>query len=35
MKRKQKLPFDPKVFLAKVNEGRNISDYTMNQIVYA
>ena len=35
MKRKQKLPFDPKVFLAKVNGGRTISDYRNNQIVYA
>jgi len=30
MKRKAKLPFDPKVFLSKVNGGRAISD----QIVY-
>ena len=35
MKRKQKLPFDPKVFLAKVNGGRTISDYRKNQIVYS
>jgi CRP/FNR family transcriptional regulator, cyclic AMP receptor protein len=35
MKRKQKLPFDPKVFLAKVNGGRTISDYQNNQIVYS
>jgi CRP/FNR family cyclic AMP-dependent transcriptional regulator len=35
MKRKQKLPFDPKVFLAKVNGGRTISDYRNNQIVYS
>ncbi len=35
MKRKKKLPFDPKVFLSKVNGGRNISDYPKNQIVYA
>jgi CRP-like cAMP-binding protein len=34
MKRKQKLPFDPKTFLAKVNGGRTISDYRKNQIVY-
>ena len=27
MKRKRKLPFDPKVFLSKVNGGRDISDY--------
>jgi len=35
MKRKQKLPFDPKTFLTKVNGGRTISDYRMDQIVYA
>jgi CRP-like cAMP-binding protein len=35
MKRKQKLPFDPKVFLAKVNGGRTITDFRKNQIVYA
>ena len=34
MKRKGKLPFDPKVFLAKVNGGRAISDYRKNQIIY-
>ena len=35
MKRKQKLPFDPKTFLTKVNGGRTISDYRSDQIVYA
>ena len=34
MKRKKKLPFDPKVFLAKVNGGRTVTDYRKNQIVY-
>ena len=34
MKSKQKLPFDPKIFLAKVNGGRTISDYRNGQIVY-
>ena len=34
MKRKAKLPFDPKVFLAKVNGGRAIADYRKDQIVY-
>ena len=34
MKRKAKLPFDPKVFLSKVNGGRAISDYRKDQIVY-
>jgi CRP/FNR family cyclic AMP-dependent transcriptional regulator len=35
MKRKEKLPFDPKVFLSKVNGGRTISNYRKNQIVYS
>jgi CRP/FNR family transcriptional regulator, cyclic AMP receptor protein len=35
MKRKNKLPFDPKVFLSKVNGGRKISDYTKDQIVFS
>jgi CRP-like cAMP-binding protein len=34
MKRQEKLPFDPKVFLSKVNGGRTISDYRKDQIVY-
>src|SRR6202163_102009 len=34
MKRKGKLPFDPKEFLSKVNGGRAISNYRKNQIVY-
>jgi CRP/FNR family transcriptional regulator, cyclic AMP receptor protein len=34
MKRKAKLPFDPKVFLSKVNGGRAISNYRKGQIVY-
>jgi CRP/FNR family transcriptional regulator, cyclic AMP receptor protein len=34
MKRKAKLPFDPKVFLAKVNGGRVISDYRKDQAVF-
>ena len=34
MKRKGKLPFDPKVFLSKANGGRAISDYGKDQIVY-
>ena len=33
-KKKKKLPFDPKVFLSKVNGGRSTSDYRKNQIVY-
>src|SRR6202043_65454 len=34
MKRKGKLPFDPKVFLSKVNGGRTISDYRRDQNVF-
>src|SRR5437870_249900 len=34
MKRKAKLPFDPKVFLSKVNGGRAISEYQKDQIIY-
>ena len=34
MKRKRKPPFDPKVFLSKVNGGRAISDYRKDQNVY-
>jgi CRP/FNR family transcriptional regulator, cyclic AMP receptor protein len=34
MKRPRKLPFDPKVFLSKVNGGRTIADYHKDQIVY-
>src|SRR6202521_3718909 len=33
MKRKKKLPFDPKAFLSKVNGGRAISGYQKDQIV--
>jgi CRP/FNR family transcriptional regulator, cyclic AMP receptor protein len=34
MKRKEKLPFDPRAFLSKVNGGRAISNYRKDQIVY-
>lgn len=34
MKRKKKAPFDPKVFLSKVNGGRTVSKYRKNQVVY-
>src|SRR6202051_3482282 len=34
MSRKAKLACDPKVFLAKVNGGRGISDYRKDQIVF-
>jgi CRP-like cAMP-binding protein len=34
MNRKARLPFDPKVFLSKVNGGRSISDYPKDKIVF-
>ena len=34
MGRKAKPPFDPKVFLSKVNGGRGIHDYRTGQIVF-
>ena len=34
MKRERKLPFDPKVFLSKVNGGRAIADYRKDQNIY-
>ncbi len=34
MKRKGKLPFDPKVFLSKVNGGQGIFNYGKDQIVF-
>lgn len=33
-RKKKKLPFDPKLFLSKVNGGRSTSDYRKNQIIY-
>ena len=35
MKRKGKLSFDPKRFLAKVGEGKTISKYRKDQIVFS
>jgi CRP/FNR family transcriptional regulator, cyclic AMP receptor protein len=35
MRKKQKLPFDPKVFLSKVGRGRTVTDFKKNQIVYS
>ena len=35
MNSKKELPFDPKVFLSKVDGGRTISSYREGQIVYA
>ena len=34
MKRNGKPPFDPDVFLSKVNRGRSIHDYRKDQVVY-
>ncbi|MGC2077570.1 MAG: Crp/Fnr family transcriptional regulator [Xanthobacteraceae bacterium] len=34
MKRERKVPFDPKVFLSKVNGGRVIADYRKDQNIY-
>ena len=34
MKRKAKLPFDPKEFLSRVNGGRRVFDYRKDQIVF-
>ena len=31
---KRKPPFDPKVFLSKINGGRSVADYRKGQIVY-
>jgi len=35
MKRMDKPPFDPKIFLDKVGEGRTMADYQKNQIVFS
>jgi len=32
---KEKVPFDPKLFLAKVGKGRTIAEYQKNQIVFS
>jgi CRP/FNR family transcriptional regulator, cyclic AMP receptor protein len=32
--KEEKLPFDPKVFLSKVNGGRTVSEYKKNQVIY-
>jgi CRP-like cAMP-binding protein len=34
MNRKAKPPFDPQVFLSKVNGGRSVADYRKDKIVY-
>src|SRR5579864_3916365 len=34
MKRKEKLSFDPKGFLAKADKGRTLADYPKNQKVF-
>jgi CRP/FNR family cyclic AMP-dependent transcriptional regulator len=35
MKLGKKLPFDPKIFLAKVGKGRTLADYNENQLVFS
>jgi Cyclic nucleotide-binding domain len=35
MKRKGKLPFDPRRFLAKVGKGKTVSKYRKDQIVFS
>ena len=35
MTTKEKVPFDPKLFLAKVGKGRTIEEYRKNQIVFS
>jgi len=35
MKTNTRLPFDPKLFLAKIGEGRSLADYRKNQNVFA
>jgi CRP-like cAMP-binding protein len=35
MKRKGKLPFDPKAFLSKVGRGRTIAKYRASQVVFS
>jgi CRP/FNR family cyclic AMP-dependent transcriptional regulator len=35
MKRKGKLPFDPKKFLARMGAGKTISEYRTNQIIFS
>jgi CRP/FNR family transcriptional regulator, cyclic AMP receptor protein len=35
MATKRRLPFDPKSFLAKVGEGRSISKYRKDQVVFS
>ena len=34
MKKRAKAPFDPKIFLAKVGEGKTVSEYRRDQIVF-
>lgn len=34
MKQRKRLPFDPNVFLSKVNGGRTVSEYRNGQIIY-
>jgi CRP-like cAMP-binding protein len=34
-KKKKKIPFDPKAFLAQIGEGRTIAERDHNQVIYA
>src|ERR1700691_4103970 len=35
MKAKTKPPFDPKLFLAKIGQGRSLADYQRNQKIFS
>ena len=35
VRKRRKTPFDPKIFLAKVGEGKTVSSYRKDQIVFS
>ena len=35
MRKRRKAPFNPKIFLAKVGEGKTISKYSNDQIIFS
>jgi CRP/FNR family transcriptional regulator, cyclic AMP receptor protein len=35
MKSRKRLPFDPKIFLAKIGNGRTLTSYKENQLIYS
>lgn len=35
MRKRRKVPFDPKIFLAQVGEGKTIAKYQRGQIVFS